>query len=74
VPTATPTPPLELCVGDCNGDGVVTVNELVTMVNIGLGTTPVADCVAGDANGDGEVVITEIIVAVTNLLTECPVG
>jgi hypothetical protein len=35
------------CVGDCNGDGRVTVAEIVTNVNIALGTTALSACDAG---------------------------
>jgi hypothetical protein len=61
------------CVGDCNGDGEVTVNELITMVNIALGNANVSTCTAGDANGDGEITINEIIAGVNNALNGCPV-
>ena len=37
-PTAAPTPIPPLCIGDCNGDGTVTVDELITGVNMALGT------------------------------------
>jgi hypothetical protein len=66
-PTSTPRP----CVGDCNGSGEVTVNELITMVNIALGNSPVSACSAGDANGDGEITVNEIITAVNNALSGC---
>ena len=61
-----------VCVGDCNGDGEVTVNELITMVNIALGTSPVSACMAGDANGDGEITVNEIVAGVNNALNGCP--
>ncbi|MBI3786241.1 MAG: hypothetical protein HY270_22870 [Deltaproteobacteria bacterium] len=60
------------CVGDCNGDGEVTVDELLKMVNISLGNNPVTDCPVADANNDGEVTIDEIIQAVNSALTQCP--
>jgi hypothetical protein len=60
-----------LCVGDCTGDGDVTVNELITMVNIALGTAEISICTAGDANGDGEITINEIIAGVNNALNGC---
>jgi hypothetical protein len=41
------------------------------MVNIALGSRPVADCLAGDENGDGEITIDEIIKAVNNALAGC---
>ena len=34
------TPAAAACVGDCDGSGDVTVDELVTMVNIALGSAP----------------------------------
>ena len=34
------------CPGDCNGDGVVTVPEVVTVVNIALGSLPLSACPA----------------------------
>ena len=60
------------CVGDCNGDGMVAINELITGVNIALGSAPVSSCPAIDANGDGEVTINELIAAVNNALGGCP--
>jgi hypothetical protein len=62
------------CVGDCDGDGQVTVNELITMVNILLGNTPLSACMAGDADGSGDITINEIIAAVNNALDGCPLG
>jgi len=59
------------CTGDCSGDGEVTVNELITMVNIALGTANVSTCGAGDANGDGQITINEIIAGVNNALNGC---
>jgi hypothetical protein len=72
-PTAsTPTPGPSACIGDCDGDGEVTVDNLLVMVNISLGTTPANVCPAGDANGDGEITVDEIIAGVNSLLTGCP--
>lgn len=65
--TVPPTP----CSGDCDGSGTVTVDELITMVNIALGNSPVSACAAGDANGDGQITITQIIAAVNNALNGC---
>jgi hypothetical protein len=68
-PTATATP--SPCTGDCGNDGTVTVDEILTMVNIALGNAQVSDCNAGDVNGDGEVTIDEILTAVNNALNGC---
>ena len=68
-PTATVTP--VPCVGDCNADGAVTVDELVTMVNIALGNAPIANCLAGDSSGDGMITVDEIVQAVNHALNGC---
>jgi len=60
------------CVGDCNGDGEVTINELIVGVNIALGNAAVDDCPSFDTNGDGEVTINELIAGVNNALQGCP--
>ena len=61
----------QVCVGDCNGDGMVTVDELVTGVGIALGSLQ-RPCEALDANHDGQVAIAELILAVNNALNGCP--
>lgn len=48
---------------DCDGDGVVTIAELVEAVRIALGAA-VADCPSADRDGDGRVSIDEILTAV----------
>lgn len=59
------------CIGDCSGNGVVTVNELITGVNIALGNLPLGDCPVFDPSGDGRVTITEVIAAVNRALNGC---
>ena len=59
------------CAGDCNGDGTVSVNELVLAVDIALGALPAADCQAVDTNGDGAVSISELVAAVNSALNGC---
>jgi len=71
VPTATHTPAPLACVGDCSDDGEVTVDELITMVNVALGSG-VDACRAGDANADAKITIDEILTAVNNALNGCP--
>lgn len=61
-----------ICVGSCNRDSEVTINEILTMVNIALGTAAPADCEPGDANRDGEITVNEILAAVNNALNGCP--
>ncbi len=60
------------CVGDCDGLGVVSVDELITLVNVALGSGPLGFCVEGDANANGQISIDEIVTAVDNALNGCP--
>ena len=64
----------QVCVADCNTDGEVTVNELVTMVNVALGTVDVSGCTVGDANHDATISINEIITGVNNALNGCGIS
>jgi hypothetical protein len=75
-PTATPLPRMQiglpgLCAGDCNGDGVVTVNEVVLGVAIALNVQPANACQNVDADRDGRVVVAELVGAVAHLLRGC---
>ena len=71
LPSVTATPGLG-CAGDCNGDGAVTINELVTAVGLALDDRPPTGCPAIDVGGDGHVTIDELVRAVTNALGGCP--
>jgi len=51
---------------------VVTVDELLAMVNIALGNDDISTCEVGDANGDGQITVDEILAAVNNALSGCP--
>ncbi len=59
------------CAGDCNGDFTVTVDELLTAVNIALGKAPAINCAAADLNQDGIVTVDEIVSAVNSALNGC---
>ncbi len=59
------------CVGDCDSSGDVTVDELLTMVNIALGSADISACMAGDTNHDGSITINEILAAVNKALNGC---
>lgn len=61
------------CAGDCNGDQQVTVDELITAVNIALGLRPIDDCVVSDSNLDRQVTIDELLTAVNRALAGCSV-
>ena len=60
------------CPGDCDGNGEVSIDEVVTAVNIGLAILPLERCAAADRDGDGEVSIDEVIAARNFGLADCP--
>ncbi|MDX2170302.1 MAG: multiheme c-type cytochrome [Deltaproteobacteria bacterium] len=60
------------CAGDCNGDGAVTVDELVTAVSIALGSAGLERCSAVNTAEDTVVTISELIAAVNAALGGCP--
>ena len=62
---------VNVCVGDCAIDGSVSVDEVITLVNIALGSTSIVECGSGDTNGNGEITIDEIIRAVNRVLEGC---
>ena len=69
--TALAAPSGAQCTGDCNDDNQVTVDEVITGVNIALENTPLTACTAFDANQSGTVTVNEIVAAVSNALNGC---
>lgn len=69
-PTVTPPTPRS-CIGDCDGNGLVSVAELIRGINIALGIAVLADCRSFDSDGDGSVDVAELVAAVSDSLTEC---
>jgi hypothetical protein len=59
------------CAGDCDADGRVRIGELVTMVNVGMGTAPAIACAVGDANLDDRISVGEIMDGVGDSLRGC---
>ncbi len=59
------------CAGDCDGDGRVTVGELIRAVAIALGRTPLRECTPVDSDADDNVAIAELVGAVRNALQSC---
>jgi hypothetical protein len=62
---------ISACTGNCSADAGVTVDEILTMVNIALGNASLLSCEAADANHDGQVTVDEILTAVNNALNGC---
>jgi hypothetical protein len=61
--TATPRP----CLGDCGGNGSVTIDELVLAINIALEVRPLADCPAYPSIPT----VSDLVRAVNNALGGC---
>lgn len=59
------------CIGDCDANKQVTVEELVRGVNIALGSQPVSSCTAFDRNTNDLVTIDELIAGVNSALQGC---
>jgi hypothetical protein len=64
-PCGSPIPP---ALGDCNGDGKLTVTDLVTGVALALRTRPFSACRAADGDGDREVSVAELVQMVRTAL------
>jgi len=60
------------CGGDCRIDGAVTVDELVTMVDIALENRGLSRCTTGDLNDSGTITVDELVTGVNNVLNGCP--
>ena len=54
--------------GDCNGDGSVTVDDLLKLANIALGSGLASDCAEADVNSDGHITVDEIQAAINAAL------
>jgi hypothetical protein len=50
----------------------VTVDELVTMVNIALGSIEISRCLAGEQDASGTITVNEIVAAVGFAQRGCP--
>lgn len=59
------------CPGDCDGDGVVTIDELLSGVNLLLADAGSDDCRALDVSEDGRTTIDEVIRAINSALNGC---
>ena len=67
-PVNTPTIAKKIIPGDCNKNGVVSIDELVTGVSIALKKINISVCPEIDINNDGNVSIDELIQGVNSAL------
>ncbi len=65
--TSTPVP----CPGDCDANGVVSIDELISAVRIALGEVGVGVCPSVNSDGGSEVSVSELVRAVVNALDGC---
>jgi List-Bact-rpt repeat protein len=63
-----PRPARAQCVGDCDGNGEVTINELIRGVDIARNEFPASVCPIFDVNADSVVTVNELVQAVHTLL------
>jgi len=59
------------CTGDCNNDGQVTADELLTGVDIALGNQSVSACSALNVNLDATITVDEVLFGVTKAVNGC---
>jgi hypothetical protein len=64
--------PGSACVGDCDGDGRVTVDELIRVLMIPLGVGSVDSCAHGNLPGDSIIDVDDLVTIVNNILNGCP--
>jgi hypothetical protein len=57
-----------ICIGDCGNDGTVTIDEVIILVDIVLGTEPLSTCEAGHRS---TVTVADLVTAVNNALSGC---
>lgn len=58
--------------GDCDGDGSVTVDEVITAVSIALGAGELSSCSDADVDRDYRVTVDEVITGVSAALVGIP--
>ncbi len=58
-------------IGDCNADGVVSIDELIVGARIALQSLPIASCFQFDDDDDGIVTVVELTAGVQSALEGC---
>jgi YVTN family beta-propeller protein len=64
--------PLPVCAGDCDGDGAVSVAEIIQALNVALDDNLLEQCGSADVDANRDVSIDEIVLAVGHALSGCP--
>jgi hypothetical protein len=68
----TVEPGVGACIGDCNGNGEVTLGEVQTALDIFFEDRPFSECPNADGNDSGDVSLGEVQTALDNFFEECP--
>ncbi len=63
---------IKTCPGDCDGDGQVSIDELLAGVNLTLGKGSIVDCLAFDTDENDRVTVDELTRGVNAALDGCP--
>jgi hypothetical protein len=59
------------CPGDCDGNGTVAIDELMTGVEISLGHEELSTCPGIDQDEDGRVVVSELVRGIVSAVEGC---
>lgn len=60
-----------LCVGDCDGEGAVTIDELVLVLGMALSGASVDACRLADVDGDNAISVADMVTCVGSALNGC---
>ena len=63
--------PTEFCIGDCSGDGRVSITDLTNGIKIALNQEVLDGCGVFDGDLDGSVTVDELVAAVRNAHNDC---
>jgi hypothetical protein len=74
LPATEPCEVAPLCPGDCDLDGLATLDEVIRIVNVALDRDDLGPCFSADTDNDGVVAIDELLVVVANNLNDCGAG
>jgi hypothetical protein len=62
---------LDVCIGDCDSSGAVSIAELLTGVNIALDLQPLTRCESFDTDANGKIAVNELLGAVHGAVDGC---
>jgi hypothetical protein len=60
------------CPGDCDGDGVITVDDVLERMRIALGEAELTSCSPASATSGGVETVADVLAALMSVVTACP--